>query len=823
MNLKVTDNKLWFTVLLCFFLLFWLAPGEGAGEEIIVSGTPHKLNLSVAFLYEEANPDDWEPVFTEASKLLYNATEKQMQLGTVMVFNNCPNAKDTADILILNDTSGARANLLGLGKDGKHVWISQTHKSTSGTAIGQFGIVHELGHYVYNLLDEYKGTAKKKNAAPAGTPTKSPGEDYYCTSPLGAGAASIMDGGTTVSPNNKRTEFCTDPGDGFTTSHESGYINGDFYYVTEQQNKRGEACWTTIVSIVKKKYSITMNEPQNEPQNDTSGHQDVNWEIQDCRVRSVVSIDRSGSMYGNKIALAKTGAQIFVDLVKIGEDLGVTSFSHFISVNFPLRQVTGDATKNTAKTIINGLQASGFTSIGGGLRASLNEILQKTSRTDNEFIVLLSDGYHNYGENPYSVIPDLINENVKVYTIGVGDSDIALLQDIASQTKGKFFYADSAASLPGIFTSIWTESRGNGVLEQIADFIQAGTQVIKQTFIDVFNEEATFVLSWEGGQLGFWLQRSDGVIIDEDYAAANPDTVEFVSGVNYSFYRIKQPLPGDWEIVVDAAGESTQKYFNVQVLDHTLDVQFTPTPDKDRYVYPEKVLIEALVAAGPAVVGASVTGNVTRPDNTVIDVTLFDDGLADHGDEVANDGIYSNFFSNYSEDGVYIFNLTANNVSGVEASPDVYEEMPGFVPRPIQPFKRKEQISVLVTGVPDIIMAMVDIDPETLNTKSKGKFITAYIELPAPYDVSVIDTGTVELKESGSFTASALSSPVEIGDRDEDGVVDLMLKFNRKDVIAYLNNAGLTSGAVEFTVTGSLMSGEMFEGKSTIRVLTPKK
>ena len=50
-----------------------------AGDGTITAGDPHEVNLSVALLFTDPDPDAWRPLFSEASKLLYNATEKQMR------------------------------------------------------------------------------------------------------------------------------------------------------------------------------------------------------------------------------------------------------------------------------------------------------------------------------------------------------------------------------------------------------------------------------------------------------------------------------------------------------------------------------------------------------------------------------------------------------------------------------------------------------------------------------------------------------------------------------------------------------------------------
>ena len=109
------------------------------------------------------------------------------------------------------------------------------------------------------------------------------------------------------------------------------------------------------------------------------------------------------------------------------------------------------------------------------------------------------------------------------------------------------------------------------------------------------------------------------------------------------------------------------------------------------------------------------------------------------------------------------------------------------------------------------VEAEIDIDPDTLNLKSKGKWITCYIELPEGYDVVNIDVDSIRLQEQDELV-------VEHSDV-QDGV--LMVKFNRQDVIAYIESLDLelpVDGTL--TVTGELTDGTPFEGTDTIRVIS---
>jgi hypothetical protein len=116
-----------------------------------------------------------------------------------------------------------------------------------------------------------------------------------------------------------------------------------------------------------------------------------------------------------------------------------------------------------------------------------------------------------------------------------------------------------------------------------------------------------------------------------------------------------------------------------------------------------------------------------------------------------------------------------------------------------------------------MISASVDVDPDTLNLRSKGRWVTAFIELPEGYDVVGINVSTIML----NGTVPAEVSPTSIGDYDNDGIPDLMVKFNRTAVSELMLSQGIRYGNVTLTVTGRLYDGIMLEGSDTIRVRMP--
>jgi len=118
-----------------------------------------------------------------------------------------------------------------------------------------------------------------------------------------------------------------------------------------------------------------------------------------------------------------------------------------------------------------------------------------------------------------------------------------------------------------------------------------------------------------------------------------------------------------------------------------------------------------------------------------------------------------------------------------------------------------------------VLNAVVEIEPETLNLQSKGRWITSRIELPIGYNLSDIDVSTIEL----NLTIPAEAKPIAIGDYDSDGILDLMVKFNRTTVIDYILSIIETPTlprTLALTLTGKLSNGTPFEGTDTIRVIS---
>jgi len=126
--------------------------------------------------------------------------------------------------------------------------------------------------------------------------------------------------------------------------------------------------------------------------------------------------------------------------------------------------------------------------------------------------------------------------------------------------------------------------------------------------------------------------------------------------------------------------------------------------------------------------------------------------------------------------------------------------------------------SISGTNLASYRCAQMDIDPNVLNLCNKGRWITTYIELGKSFNMQNVNVSSIRL--NGTIPV-AFSAPVAIGDYDNDGIPDLMVRFDRTAVSGYILSKGVKYGNVTLTVTGQLNDGTEFMGSNVIKVRMP--
>ncbi len=122
------------------------------------------------------------------------------------------------------------------------------------------------------------------------------------------------------------------------------------------------------------------------------------------------------------------------------------------------------------------------------------------------------------------------------------------------------------------------------------------------------------------------------------------------------------------------------------------------------------------------------------------------------------------------------------------------------------------------------ITAAVEVEPNALNLRSGGGWITAYIELTEGYNASYINVFTILLGDTVPAVADpkydfVTNSGEYLTDRDGDGFLERMVKFDKAMVTEYITDVlGMEYGNLTLAITGQV-AGTSFNGLCTIKVL----
>jgi Mg-chelatase subunit ChlD len=151
-------------------------------------------------------------------------------------------------------------------------------------------------------------------------------------------------------------------------------------------------------------------------------------------------VDRSASFPVEK---AVDSAKRIIDNLDSDDRVGLVSFATDATLETTFTPAN-DAGK--VKDALDKLVADGKTALGEGMAVATDE-LSFHGRPNVAWIeILLTDGRSNYGRDPLQEAQKANDDNVIIYSIGVGSSiNQGLMTDIAQATGGKFYftYSDS--------------------------------------------------------------------------------------------------------------------------------------------------------------------------------------------------------------------------------------------------------------------------------------------------------------------------------------------------------------------------------------------
>ncbi len=175
----------------------------------------------------------------------------------------------------------------------------------------------------------------------------------------------------------------------------------------------------------------------------------------------VLIIDKSSSMEGKKIELARLAAIGVVQNLRPIDQVGVLIFDNSFQWAVPMRRAED---KSMIKRLISGIVPDGGTQIAPALAEAYRKVLP--SRGTFKHIVLLTDGISEEGDS-LDLSKEALAQHVTISTVGLGqDVNRAYLEKVASMAGGKSYFLNEPAGLEQILLKDVMEHTGSTAIEK---------------------------------------------------------------------------------------------------------------------------------------------------------------------------------------------------------------------------------------------------------------------------------------------------------------------------------------------------------------------
>jgi uncharacterized membrane protein len=188
----------------------------------------------------------------------------------------------------------------------------------------------------------------------------------------------------------------------------------------------------------------------------------------------VLIIDKSSSMEGRKMELARLAAIGVVDNLRPIDLVGVLIFDNSFQWAVPMRRAED---RSLIKRLISGITPDGGTQIAPALNEAYRRVLP--SNATYKHIVLLTDGISEEGDS-LELSREALARKITISTVGLGqDVNRAYLEKVAQYAGGKSYFLNEPQGLEQLLLRDVMEHTGSTAVEKQA----LKAEVKKQTEI----------------------------------------------------------------------------------------------------------------------------------------------------------------------------------------------------------------------------------------------------------------------------------------------------------------------------------------------------
>ncbi|XP_070261607.1 calcium-activated chloride channel regulator 4-like isoform X1 [Myotis yumanensis] len=370
-------------------------------------------------------------------------------------------------------------------------------------------------------------------------------------------------------------------------------------------------------------------------------------------------LDKSGSMAGVRLTRMNQAAKYFLlQAIENGTWVGMVHFDSAAYIKHELIQIINTNERNM---LLNSLptNAGGGTSICTGINAAFQTIRKRYSQIDGSEIVLLTDGEDSTAKN---CLDQVRESGAIIHFIALGLSADYAVKEMSDVTGGKHLSVSNEVQNNGLIDAFGALTSGNADISQKSIQIESkgltlnnnhwmnGTVIIDSTV----GKDTFFLITWV-------TQQPIISLLDPNGTPMNISTVDATSKMAY-FSIPGTAKVGVWTYSLQAKADSetltitvNSRAANSSVAPITVNAKM----NKDTNSFPSPMIVYAEILQGYIpILGANVTAFIESSRGKTEVLELFDNGAG--ADTFKDDGVYSRYFTAYSENGRYSLKVRAH-------------------------------------------------------------------------------------------------------------------------------------------------------------------
>ncbi len=381
-------------------------------------------------------------------------------------------------------------------------------------------------------------------------------------------------------------------------------------------------------------------------------------------VDTILILDSSRSMKKTDPSrLRDQGAKLFLQFLEAEDRISIIEFSDQSNTLLPLTQIK-DISNDEINSVLQGIKDEGnFTNFLSPLSSALETLLNSGKEGVPKVVIFLTDGQMDPSGDPAvrdtllaklreNTLPEYSKSGIKIFSLALSSlADRDLLEEISKKTGGFSSYAEDVNSIHKVFSDLFLSIKRPQVLE----LDKGGFQ------IDGDTKEATFFINRK-------LETDTVTVVDpshKEYVNKDfPVSWKWFRGDLFDVITIPKPLPGRWLIrgaSTDIIGDDLSGFAKL-LSNLKLEYSF-PGPS---FSVGDKAVLKVRVVEDGKILDSKELQGLIFFTYRIIDTKsgqIYDQGqlldTGEHGDETANDFIFSNTIT-LNEESDFKLYLAAN-------------------------------------------------------------------------------------------------------------------------------------------------------------------